>query len=672
MRKKLIYVLFAVLGVIGVKMYYSLKSTKDKTLIPREVLFGNPDKTNVNLSPNGTYLAYLAPVKGVLNIWVQNLKELEAPRPITQNKDRGISDFSWTYDGNYILYIVDKGGNENWNLHTVNLTTGEDKEITHENKVQTRIIKLSHLHPHEIIIGLNNRDPRYHDLYLIDLQTGDKKLVYKNMEGYDDFSFDAHFNLHFVAKTKEDGTLVYYQNKGSGDQPIWTPFIEFTKSEQGSSRIVYVDQAGRFSYWLDARGHDKAVLKKIDLKTQEEVILASLDKSDMSGAQFSLKTDRPFVAYGYYDKVKRIILDRHFLDVFKAAEELHQDSEFFLASDFSHQTWLVKYLSDVYPVRYYLYDRRTKKFTFLFSHKKALELYKLSPMHFIEIQARDGLVLPSYLTYPKGFDSKSKNKKPVPLVVYVHGGPWARDTWGFSSLSQWLADRGYAVLQVNYRGSTGFGKAFFKKSFGEWGGKMHEDILDAIQWAINQKIADPKKIAIYGGSYGGYEVLWGMTQNPDLFSLGVSLVGPSNLVTLINSIPPYWTSSYEWFVRTIGGDPKKEGGKRFLENRSPLTYADQIKNPLLIVQGANDVRVKKAESDQIVQALKSKKIPVTYLVFPNEGHGLTRPEDRLYFIAVMEQMLAKVLGGNAEPIKDEKSKANVKIEENSLNLNLGG
>ncbi len=518
------------------------------------------------------------------------------------------------------------------------------------------------------MIGLNAREPRYHDVYEVDLKTNKKRLVYKNAE-FGSFVFDRNLKLSFATKPKADGAIVYYRNTGTNERPEWKEFLELSREELGNSELLYVDEAGIYSYWLDARGRDKAVLKRIHLQTGKEVVLASSEKADVNGALISYKPDQPFVAYENYDKERAILLDKDFSDVFSAAEKQGETDQFSLSSSLDQSRWLVKYFSDRAPAQYYVFDRKQQKFTFLFSGKKALEAFNLEPMHFVEIKARDGLVLPSYLTLPKG--ASLKNTRPVPLVVDVHGGPWVRQGWGLSLLAQWLANRGYAVLQVNYRGSTGFGKDFVARSFGEWGTKMHEDILDAVQWAIDQGIADPKKVAIFGGSYGGYETLWAMTQSSDVFAMGASVVGPSNLKTLIDSIPAYWQSEYEWLVRAIGGDPKTPQGQKFLKERSPLTYAHQIKNPLLIAQGANDVRVKKAESDQIVQMLREHRIPVTYLVYPNEGHGFVKKEERIYFFAVLEQMLAKVLGGQFEPLKNEFEKAVVVVEENSLNLDVG-
>jgi dipeptidyl aminopeptidase/acylaminoacyl peptidase len=326
--------------------------------------------------------------------------------------------------------------------------------------------------------------------------------------------------------------------------------------------------------------------------------------------------------------------------------------------------WVIVVNDPVHVTTSYLYDRSNGKVTKLFDHRPELVGAPLRPMKPVEIPTRDGLTLVGYLTLPPGSTPTGKAAlgdtaaswhptKPVPLVLDVHGGPWARDSYGFNPEHQWLANRGYAVLSVNYRGSTGFGKNFINAGDHEWAGKMHNDLLDAVQWAIQQQIASPDKVAIYGGSYGGYAALVGLTFTPDRFACGVDIVGPSNLNTLIGSIPPYWKAFYQDMTRRIGGDPHTDEGNKYLQSRSPLTYVERISRPLLIAQGANDPRVKQAESDQIVAAMKKKQLPVTYVLYPDEGHGFARPQNRLAFYAIAEGFLSKCIGGRQEGIGND-------------------
>jgi dipeptidyl aminopeptidase/acylaminoacyl peptidase len=324
--------------------------------------------------------------------------------------------------------------------------------------------------------------------------------------------------------------------------------------------------------------------------------------------------------------------------------------------------WMVVYVMDDGPVQYYLYDREVQKAEFLFTYRKALEGLALAKMHTMVIKSRDGRDLVSYYTLPVGSDSDGDGypDEPLPMVLYVHGGPWSRDNWDYNPVHQWLANRGYAVMSVNFRGSTGFGKAFINAGNLEWGGKMHDDLIDAVEWAVREEIADPDRVAIMGGSYGGYATLWGMTNTPDTFVCGVDIVGISNLTSFFETIPPYWQPLIE-LLATRMGDARTEEGRAFLAGRSPLTYVDQIKKPLLIAQGANDPRVNQAESDQIVQAMQDANISVTYLLYTDEGHGFARPENDLSFFAVTDAFLSKCLGGRYEPIGDDFESSSITV-----------
>jgi dipeptidyl aminopeptidase/acylaminoacyl peptidase len=411
------------------------------------------------------------------------------------------------------------------------------------------------------------------------------------------------------------------------------------------------DKSNERLYLLDSRGRDTGALKLLNLKTGDENLLAADDRCDV-GHILSHPTEKNVQAVSFeYDRSKWKVLDPAIKDDMEYLESV-ADGEIQIPSrTLDDKKWIVAYLMDDGPARYYLYDRDKSEAHFLFSNRSALEGLPLVNVAPKIIPTRDGLKLVCYLSLPKDaeLDGDGAPKVPLPLLIDVHGGPWARESWGFNPEWQLWANRGYAVLSVNFRGSTGFGKAFLNAGIKQWGRKMHDDLVDAVDWAVEKKIADPKRVAVTGGSYGGYATLAALTITPDKFACGVDIVGPSNLITLLNSVPPYWGPSLQMFKDRVG-DHTTEEGRKLLEERSPLNFVDKIERPLLIAQGANDPRVKQSESDQIVEAMRKKKIPVTYVLFPDEGHGFARPENNLAFYAVTEAFLARHLGGKCEPI----------------------
>ncbi len=635
-------------------------------LIPRRVLFGNPEKAMARMSHDGKRLAYLAPVDGVLNVWVGPIDDPSAAKPVTHEKDRPIEGYSWAYTNKHILYSQDDKGDENYHVYAVNLDTGETKDITplektdaqsgkekdtgeEPKKVRAEINGESWRTPEQIVIGLNERDPQYHDLFLVNINTGEHKLLEKNPE-YSGFLLDEDNKVRFATKMNADGGEVLLKPDGKGG---WEDFIKIGMEDGLTTSAAGFDKSGDVLYFIDSRGRDTGALKTIDLKTGKEKLIAENALADVGGIM-AHPTENNIQGVSFtYDRTKWQFFDP------AAEEDYHQlkkvaDGEIQIVSrTLDDKKWLVAFLMDDGPVRYYYYDRETKKPKFLFSNRKDLENQPLQKMHPVIIQARDGLKLVSYLTLPPGSDPKGTGRpdKPLPMVLDVHGGPWARDAWGLDPEHQLWANRGYAVLSVNYRGSTGFGKKFANAGNKEWAGKMHDDLLDAVDWAVKEKIADPTKIAIVGGSYGGYATLVGLTFTPEVFACGVDEVGPSNLITLLQTIPPYWKPEIELFRKRVGDDSTTEG-KKFLESRSPLSKVDNIKRPLLIGQGKNDPRVNVNEANQIVYAMQEKHIPVTYVLFPDEGHGFARPENEMAFNAVSEAFLAKILGGRYEPIGD--------------------
>ncbi len=620
-------------------------------LIPRQVLFGNPDKASPQLSPDGAYLSYLAPVNGVLNIWVAPPDNLAGARPVTRDAGRGIRLYGWTYAGAQIAYLQDSGGDEDWHVYTVNLESDVIRDITPIEGVRAQIQEASPKHPRHLLVGLNDRDAQFHDIYRIDLQTGERSLVQRN-DGFAGFVTDDDFNVRFAVRLTPDGGVEYVQKAPKDD---WAPFISIGLEDSLTTAPAGFDRSGRTLYLMDSRGRDTAALKSLALDTGAETVLAADPRSDV-GDTLTHPTEKRIQAVSFtYERKKWQVLDDSVAADLEFLATVADGEIEVVSRTLDDSCWIVAYLLDDGPVRYYRYLREgpegaSREARFLFTNRAALEGLPLVKEHPVVIPSRDGLNLVCYYALPRESDPASTGRpaQPLPLALLVHGGPWGRDEWGYNPVYQLLANRGYAALSVNFRGSTGFGKEFINAANMEWGGKMHDDLIDAVRWAIDQRIADPERVAILGGSYGGYATLVGLTFTPEVFACGVDIVGPSNLETLLNTIPPYWQPQIELFANRVG-DHRTEEGRKLLQQRSPLTYVDNIRRPLLIGQGANDPRVKQAESDQIVQAMQQKEIPVTYVLYPDEGHGFARPENNLSFFAVAEAFLAECLGGRHEP-----------------------
>ena len=632
-------------------------------LIPRSVLFGNPEKARVSISKDGKYIAYLAPLNGVLNIYVADIASPSSAKPITNDTSRGIRSYSWSYDNEHILYMQDDKGDENWHIHSVNIKTKESKDLTPFNEVRAEIESASWKSPTEIIVGLNKRDPRYFDLYKLNIATGKLDSLYENKKNFGSLMVDDEYKMRFATKPTEDGGSEIYQ---FNDDLTTKLFLSVSREDFYTTGILGFDKSNEVLYFSDSRNRDTSSLTTWDLKTNKQQVLYKNDKADF-GSLLVHPTEKTIQAVSTtYKKSEWFVLDDQVKEDMNYLENLSHGEFSITSKTLDDSKWLIGYMHDDKPISYYLYDRTTKKAEFLFTNKPDLEKYQLASMKPVVIKSRDGLDMVCYLTLPV---NSVKNKddvipeQPVPLVLNVHGGPTVRDSWGLSPEDQWLANRGYAVLNVNYRGSTGFGKNFINLGDGEWAAKMHDDLIDAVNWAIDKKITKKDKVAIYGGSYGGYATLVGLTFTPDVFACGVDIVGPSNLLTLLKSIPPYWKPYYYSLLQKLGGDPATKEGKAMLESRSPLTFHDRIKKPLLIAQGANDPRVKQAESDQIAAAMKKKDIPVTYLLYPDEGHGFARPENRMSFYAIAEQFLAKCLGGKVEPVGNAFKGSTIQIKE---------
>jgi dipeptidyl aminopeptidase/acylaminoacyl peptidase len=644
-------------------------------LIPREVLFGNPDRAALRVSPDGKHLSFLAPVNGVLNVWVAPVDDIGGAKPVTKDTGRGIHTYFWAYTSRHLLYLQDQGGDENWKVFLVDLAGGQTKDLTPFESIpgpdgkprilpsgkpmrpKARIEQVSPRFPDTILVGLNTRDPRYHDLYRVDIQTGALILLQQN-PGFDGFITDDDYRVRFATRTTSDGGLELLRPvpPGAGtatvpDQSGWESFQTIAMEDAMTTHPIGFDKSGQVLYMTDSRGRNTAALTTVDLRSGKLTVLAENPRADVSGV-LEHPTEHTIQAVASnYTRPEWKILDASIQGDLVYLRSAMQGDILVTSRTLDDRLWTVAALVDDGPARFYLYDRPAKQAKLLFTNRKALEGLPLAKMHPEVIKSRDGLDLVSYLTLPLGSDSMRSGRpnQPLPMVLVVHGGPWARDTWGLNGEDQWLANRGYAVLSANFRGSTGFGKQFLNAGNREWAGKMHDDLIDAVQWAVKEGIADKGRVAILGGSYGGYAALVGLTFTPEVFACGVDIVGPSNLVTLLNTIPPYWEPGIAMFTTRVG-DHRTEEGRRFLESRSPLTFVDRIRRPLLIGQGANDPRVKQSEADQIVAAMQRRGIPVTYVLYPDEGHGFARPENRLSFNAVVEAFLSRHLGGRFESV----------------------
>lgn len=621
----------------------------DFELIPRDLFFDNPTRVQGRVSPDGSMMSFMAPLDGVQNLWVGPVGDFDATKSVTNDKLRGINSHQWALNGRNVLYLRDQGGDEDFHIYSVDLESGETRDLTPFEKTTGIFVGGSYRHPDEYLLGINNRDPRWHDVWRVNVRTGDRQLV----EQHDRFTAliaDLDLNVRLAMESTPDGGQMVFKREPSGD---WVEFFKVEKEDALTSTPLGFTEDGTHFLMLDSSGSDKSALVLVDFETDDRTIIAENSNADISEVIVNPETNEPLAyAVNYLRKEWFGITDDIEKDLSVLRNALVGDISI-LAQTQDDQVWTVISDGPRNPLTYFAYDRGTGTVDKLFTSRPDLDNKPLNEMHAVAIRSRDGLDLVSYLTLPPHADPDSTGRpnEPVPMVLNVHGGPWGRDEYGYGSWSQWLSNRGFAVLNVNFRGSTGFGKAFLNAGDKQWAGEMHNDLIDAVDWAIAEGIAPADKIAIAGGSYGGYATLVGLTYTPDKFACGADIVGPSNLVTLLESIPPYWASFLETFAQRVG-DPRTEEGRSFLRSRSPLYLADQIVKPLLIGQGANDPRVKQPESDQIVSAMQAKDLPVTYVLYPDEGHGFGRPENRDSFYAIMEVFLAECLGGRSQPFGD--------------------
>lgn len=603
-------------------------------LIPREILFGSAERSQAAISPDGTHLAYLAPFEEKMSVWVCTVGKDDA-RMIARDPARPIPWLTWQGDSRHVLFLQDVGGNENYHLFQVGLDGAVPRELTPGENVRCQPLAVDHRYPTEALVTLNARDPALFDVSRLDLESGVATIDTENPGDVIGWLADNDHVVRAALAQSPDGATIVRVRDGAADG--WRE-LDRIAADDGIPALVAFSPDNGALYLITAKDANAARLIRYDVASGRYEVVLEDESYDVSGAYVDVASEELVAASILRERLEWTVLDDRFSATFSGIAAAMEGDISIANSSADGNVLVVRCTSDTGPNRCYLFERREERATLLFADRPALLDYRLTPMSPIRFQARDGLTIHGYVTLPVGVEPTR-----LPTVLFVHGGPWHRDTWGYADMVQWMANRGYAVLQVNFRGSTGYGKAFLNAGNRQFAGAMRTDLLDARDWAIEQGFADPSRFAICGGSYGGYAVLTALAFTPDAFTCGVDIVGPSNLNTLLASIPPYWKPLVSLFHERMGEDPG------FLASQSPLFKADRIRVPLLVAQGANDPRVKQQESDQIVAALRRNEIPVTYIVFPDEGHGFANPRNSKRFTALAERFLAEHLGGRCEP-----------------------
>ncbi len=643
----LLFVAFAAALTFVSQVLVSAQQKGLPPLIDRELFFGDPEISGAQISPDGKFIAFIKPFKGTRNVWV---KRTEAPfdsaKPITADMTRPIPAYFWSRDGKYILFVQDKAGDENYLVYAVNPAenpvAGQEVpaalNLTDLKGVRAQIAAVPRSEPDALYVGINDRDKAWHDLYKVKISTGERTLVRQNTERIVGWTFDLKDQLRLATRVADNGDTEVLRVDDKGFTKVYSCNVF------ESCGPVRYHKDGQRVYFITNKdaGVDLTQLTLFNPVTgkEEKVESDPLNRVDLSDIAFS-ELQEELIATTYEDERQRTYWkDKSFEADYKLIKKQLPGKEIgFGSSTKDERLWLLTAYSDMEPGERYLFDRQTKKLTLQYRVREKLNRDHLAPMKAVRYKSSDGLEIPAFLTLPKGVQPKN-----LPVVINPHGGPWARDTWGYDTFAQFYANRGYAVLQPNFRGSTGYGKKFIDAGNKQWGDKMQDDITWGVKYLVAEGIADPKRVGIMGGSYGGYATLAGVTFTPDLYAAAVDYVGPSSLITLLENIPPYWEAGRQLFHQRMG-DPTTPEGKAQLERQSPINHATKIKTPLLVVQGANDPRVTKREADQIVIALRDRGFPVEYINAPDEGHGFARPINNLAMVASAEKFLAKYLGG---------------------------
>ncbi len=616
-------------------------TAQQPAIIDRELFFGNPEIAASQLSPDGKFISFIKPLNGVRNIFVKGIGEpFSAAHAVTFETKRPIPNYFWSQDGKFILFVKDNDGDENFNVYAVN--PAEEKpaarNITEGKNVRAFIQGVPRSEPDAIYVGINDRDPAWHDLYKISISTGQKTLIRKNTDRLQGFIFDNADKIRLAVRSAENGDTEIIRLDADGASTK----IYSCDWRESCSPVQFHKDNKRVYMQTNKGDRDLTQLVLLDPATMKEELVEQdpLARVDFGGAAFSGITNELLFTSYEDDKTRVYFKDKNFeKDYNKVKKSLGERELNFQSATKDEQKWIVVSYSDTDPGTVWLFDRKTGGLTTLYQVREKIPREAMSEMKPIRYKSSDGLEIPAYLTLPKGLEAKN-----LPLIVFPHGGPWARDSWGFNGYAQFLANRGYAVLQPNFRASTGFGKKFLNSGNKQWGDLMQDDITWGVKHLVSQGIVDGKRVGIMGGSYGGYATLAGVTFTPDTYAAAVAIVAPSNLNTLLGSIPPYWEAARKIFHERMG-DPSTPEGKAQLERQSPLNHVGKIKTPLMVVQGANDPRVKKTEADQIVIALRERKYPVEYILAPDEGHGFQRPVNNMAMLISVEKFLAKHLGG---------------------------
>ncbi len=616
-------------------------------LLDRELFFGDPEISGAQISPDGRYVAFLKPWNGTRNIWVKKTEEpFTAARLVTADTKRPIPGYFWSRDSRYILYVQDQAGDENYNVFAVDPAAAPPagapspaaRNLTDAKGVRALIYAVPRSDPDIIYVGLNDRDKAWHDLYKVRISTGERTLLRQNTDRVTLWVFDNKDQLRLAVRSAPNGDTEILRVEADGFRKIYSCDVFETcqplRFHKHNKQIYIETNKGEYLNLtqLALLDPETGVVRPVESDPENRV--------DLSGALFSEVTDELLATFYYDDKLRRYWKDKSYEADYKRIEQKLPGKEISIVSRTrDERQWLIAAHGDTEPGETYLFDRKSKRLTFQYRIREKLPREHLAQMRPVRYRSSDRLEVPAYLTLPKGVEPKG-----LPAIVLPHGGPWARDTWGYRGLVQFLANRGYAVLQPNFRGSTGYGKQFLNAGNRQWGEKMQDDLTWGVKYLVEQGIADPQRVGILGGSYGGYATLAGVAFTPDLYAAAVALVAPSNLITLLDSIPPYWEAVRVMFYKRMG-DPTTPEGRAQLERQSPLNAASKIKTPLLLIHGANDPRVKQRESDQIVIALRDRGFPVEYLVAPDEGHGFARPVNNMAAFAAAEKFLAKHLRG---------------------------
>lgn len=634
--------------------------TSRTPIIPRRLLLGNPCALDPKLSPDGKRLAWLAPLDGVMNVWTAPTEALGAAEPLTRMAGRPPAWHAWSADGRFILLLKDENGDENFRLFASDAETGESRDLTPLPKVAVQVFMLSPDLPGRILIGLNDRDPRRHDVWSLDLMTGARDLAYENDDGFGWFRFDWQGRMRLAGRNEpaKRGQQVYRMETGRPEPWRLIPF-----DDQFGTAVLHFDRSGQKLFALWSVGRDRSALVAIDMTTGAETVLAEHPHADVVEAMRDERTFEIQAVSAAHLRQEWIALDRSAARTIVKIRAAAPDCEFTrVSASADERFWTIAAHGPREPPHYYLVDRDAVAMRELFSARPGLKSYRLAGTRPVVVKSRDGLDLVCYVTLPAD-EPSSRPRAPLPTVLMVHGGPWSRDSYGYNRERQWLANRGYAVLNVNYRASVGFGKAFVNAGDRQHAGKMHDDLIDAVEWAIAEGVALRDKIAVMGASYGGYAAFVAATFTPEVFCCALPIVGITDLATLLESLPPYWADDLAQFYRRYG-DPRTPDGRKLLRSRSPIGRVERIKKPMLIAHGANDVRCTVAQSDAIVEAMQKLGLPATYVVFPDEGHGFKRPENERAYHAIAEAFLARWLGGRAEPVGAD-------VEESSAEIRAG-